>query len=411
MAPPGTAVASMRRDDLASTSVKRRLGQFLIVVAALSYASVHAVCKNITDGEDGVSLWVLLFLRGVVTMLLNVLLTCFRRGPGGVRRVLCSLKDKDPSGPGTWSLRGLALIHGRGMAGMVSAVLMSWSYMYFLSFSDTFALLMGSMSIITSLMATIGLGEKLRPQTMIGCLLSIMGTVFVSRPSSLFGAAEGIAEATVDIHREAIDVSVSLDQINAAALDPGMTRHHTLGIGVVILAGSFVALFTTLTRSLNGFEPEVLLHGYMFQMALIAFCLIGYEARDESQHLNLPSTNQQWLTLGVYILLNWVAQITNSLGFKHEGAAVGAVLQTSEMVFAFLLDVTFGLSAEGTTTAAVIGATCIFAGAVAAASGGTPGSTGRLMGTKDATSPQSSWPCKSPCSRPSDQVPEKPQAV
>eukprot|EP00947_MAST-08B_sp_MAST-8B-sp1_P000423 g423.t1 len=79
----------------------------------------------------------------------------------------------------------------------------------------------------------------------------------------------------------------------------------------------------------------------------------------------------RWTLSGVYVLLMMLGQLSNASGFKYEGAALGSVLQNSEMVFAFVFDLT--LLGEDVQALTGAGAAVIFLGSVSAASGKASG--------------------------------------
>ena len=73
-------------------SGRRRWGQLLIVVAACTFASSQAVLKKLTT--YGPTRWVILFLRGVLTIPLNSAIVYHRGGVPSLVRMLCG--DAEP---------------------------------------------------------------------------------------------------------------------------------------------------------------------------------------------------------------------------------------------------------------------------------------------------------------------------
>ena len=115
--------------------------------------------------------------------------------------------------------------------------------------------------------------------------------------------------------------------------------------------------------------PLFALRRYMTGFIVLSTMLIAVDYAREGIVPVPPQGLWQWALVLAYIISAQIAQITLAIGFKHEGAAVGGVLQNLELAFAFTLDAFF--LGEAIEPWAVVGAFVIFFGAVIAGLGKT----------------------------------------
>ena len=435
-----TAATSCPTRTQKKTRSNRRKGQTLIVLAAALYATSHAFVKRLTS--EHVDLWLLLFLRGSVTVLSNIAVTWIRRGWEGVLRVLKGLPEPESSDHrhghgGTYSsVRGLVQLYFRALLGLAVSLMLMIDYNFFMNFADTFALFLGSMTMFGQAMAVCLLGEKIRLLTVVGGLFCFVGTLFVTRPSFLFSdaaaaAAVGPGSSALGTHHslpvaaDAAAIAAKNGSAAAAAAAAsssssssssfrfslssspsppaaaasaaasasaapmpsgsspasssgsgggGMPRAPSMaGILLTMGAGLCSGGFSVATRhvAVQGYSAETLMHAYMVAFTMLAAALMGASATNSGQAgghgLVFPYKVWHWALVVLFIAATQIGQLANSIGFKYEGAAVGAVLSNTEMLFAFLLDSVF--LADSIQPISALGAFIIFVGGCIAAAG------------------------------------------
>jgi drug/metabolite transporter (DMT)-like permease len=351
-------------------------GGLLTVSAALIFALGNSC--TVVLGNEGVSPWAILLLRGAMSSVLNVAVVSKLRGRAGILRMLRGEGEppplKRPAAPSepaatttnnnnnnnnntaspppspppppthptaARTIRNGYGIYLRGFFGTVSTCIILYVFSSgLLTFADAFALFFGTSTVMAQGLARVFLKERLKWNVICGALLCIAGIVFVTKPRALFYGAYKSDTATGN-------------------------EPSALGVGLLVLAGIGHASFVILARDLRERAPTSLLHGYMsvqfaFTGVAICFVLPASEAQ-------FPHTIKLWALLCTYVACMVVALLLSARGAAKINAGLCSVLGSTEVFFAFFAQATI----LGTPVDALSlgGAGIIFVGAVLAAAG------------------------------------------
>ena len=334
----------------------RLIGSFFLIFAAAIHAIGNATLKQLSG--EGVDVFAALFLRGVVSIILNLLVARMLYGVKFARNVingfpLASTKNIEqlnvdngftlPSannGVNTTYLSKIKLsvgigygIYLRGFAGSITAAVILYTITNVMNFADTFALFLGLGTITTNIIAICYLKEKLRMDIVIGACLCIIGVIFVSKPNFIFN--------TQNEHEQ---------------------RYRTMsvyGFTLVVIAACFLAVFNVLARKLNNRSPQAILHGYMVMTALLNG---GILISNPGLYAYFPTNLNQWFTIFLYIGIQITGQLMVAKGNQYAEAGIASVVNNSELFFTFIVDVI--MLGDVLNILSVFGGCIIFFGAV-----------------------------------------------
>ena len=243
----------------------RVVGSCFLTFAAAIHATGNATLKQLS--ARGVNVFAALFLRGVISIVLNLLVARVCYGTNFVRNVISGfpLPPKhsatdivhDSSGalaPRVACSKGatyfsnikssISVGHGiylRGLAGSITAAVVLYTITNVMNFADTFALFLGLGTLTTNVVAILYLKEKLRMDIIIGACLCIVGIIFVAKPNFIFYNKKEQQHQSISVY----------------------------GFTLVVVAASCLAIFNVLARKLNNRSPQAILHGYMVMTALL----------------------------------------------------------------------------------------------------------------------------------------------
>ena len=329
-------------------------GAVLTVSSALIFALGNSC--TVVLGNEGVSSWVILFLRGAISSVLNLAVVFKLRGKTGLLRMLRGegepkLMQTSETAAATTpqvtlhtaarTIRNGYGIYLRGLFGTVSTCIILYVFSSgLLTFADAFALFFGTSTIMAQVLARVFLKERLKWNVVCGALLCIAGIVFVTKPRALFpGAYEGE---------------------NATINEPS-----AFGIVLLVIAGIGHASYVILARDLRERAPTSLLHGYMsVQLAFtgVAICFVLPESESR-----FPHTAKLWALLCTYVACMVIALLLSARGSAKIDAGLCSVLGSTEVFFAFFAQAT--ILGTRVDVLSLGGAGIIFVGAVLAAAG------------------------------------------
>lgn len=344
----------------------RLLGPVLLVTGALMFASANASAKVLYT-HGAVNIISIFLLRSLVVYLMNAALVF--AGVGGAPRSAVAGVLLLRAG----SRRTHMLTLMRSLLGAGGIVTLNISFAAFLTFADAFAIFLGLATMLSILGARflLGASERSSWRVLLGGIATVVGIVFVTQPSAIFGAVDAEPPSAV-------------------------------GVAVAVAAAVLISGFSLLTRLLSRtgpaatalVSPALLLSYYMVvlgccaSVAMIGARLLPGETPSWAR-LVLPTCAKDWACYFGYCALILLGQLLNAFGMGRTLAGVGAILMVTELPFAYLVDV-FVLQ-EPTNALASVGAAVVFVGVAYAAGEGKPKAkteTAPLSGPAAAVSPE-----------------------
>jgi drug/metabolite transporter (DMT)-like permease len=202
----------------------------------------------------------------------------------------------------------------RGLIG-ATAFILAYHSISCLPLGDA-TLLFSLYPIVATFVARAALKEKVPPATLWALLVTVAGVVLLCRPSFLFGPAHHLA-ASAASHVEG---------------DP--LRSRSVGITCALAAGFLIGLLFPIYRiaaAVNTLHFMLAHSAANVVLALLAAALPG-------QGMSLPSGRVVAFTLGQG-LLSTAAQFCMTLGSKRLPSARASVVTTSEILWAYCLQV------------------------------------------------------------------------
>ena len=357
--------------------MRRPPGAALVLYAALSFAAANAFAKALY--LRGCTLVSVFLVRCLVVYLWNGALTAVREGCPTSCRVLTLRTGRIAS-------NRMALT--RGFVGAMTGIGLNLSFV-FLTFADGFTVFKGC-ALLGSAVGAGFLGERLNWRELCILLSTCVGLVFVAQPPLIFGAAT---------HRR--------------ALAAWSTGERAAGIGAATFSGLCDAGFTLLTRQLSregrplGAVSPALLLSYFMAATFGCVLVVGVAATATGLYLSdgfgwarlqgvTRHTPEPWdlgeppLLLLALLLLYCVGILSGQLamarGMATTRAGVGAILQVSEIAFAFVLDVVF--LGERTNALAAGGTAIVFCSVSALACAKAPRRPTQTLAAADAAREQ-----------------------
>ena len=155
------------------------LGKALMLLGAFAFSSANAVAKRIY--ALGASEMALFLARSAFVYMLNIVVEYKRNGRTAAMAV-ASFRVSNR--------RVLSLMCLRSLSGFAGITLLNLSFQA-MALGDTFAVMMGTLTTSTILLARVVLGtsERLTLRTLAGGAIALVGLVFVTRPVAIFGGA------------------------------------------------------------------------------------------------------------------------------------------------------------------------------------------------------------------------------
>lgn len=316
------------------------LGKALMLLGAFAFSSANAVAKRIY--ALGASEMALFLARSAFVYMLNIVVEYKRNGRTAAMAV-ASFRVSNR--------RVLSLMCLRSLSGFAGITLLNLSFQA-MALGDTFAVMMGTLTTSTILLARVVLGtsERLTLRTLAGGAIALVGLVFVTRPVAIFGGAGAPPSAA--------------------------------GVLFAMTSGLFFGAFNVLGRVLGrargdpsrSASPAMLVSNYMLFIGMLAglIALVASVTAPASPkwawaRLTMPRDGGVFCYIALYCVAILVGQLTlaAALGLIHAGRA--AVLGLSEIGFSWLLGVV--LLHERINALACAGTAIIFVGCVLAATG------------------------------------------
>ena len=310
----------------------RVVGSCFLTFAAAIHATGNATLKQLS--ARGVNVFAALFLRGVISIVLNLLIARVCYGLNFCKNVISgfplspkhSATDIVHNSSGTLAPRvacskgatyfsniksSISVGYGiylRGLAGSITAAIVLYTITNVMNFADTFALFLGLGTLTTNVVAILYLKEKLRMDIIIGACLCIVGIIFVAKPNFIFYNKKEQQHQSISVY----------------------------GFTLVVVAASCLAIFNVLARKLNDRSPQAILHGYMVMTAMLNGGII---LSNPKLYAFFPSSINQWLTFFLYIGIQIIGQLMLAKGNQYAEAGIASVVNNSELFFTFIVDV------------------------------------------------------------------------
>lgn len=309
------------------------------------FASANASAKALYT-HGAVNVISIFLLRSLVVYLMNAALVV--AGIGGAPRsdVVGVLLLR------AGSRRTHMLTLMRSLLGAGGIVTLNISFAAFLTFADAFAIFLGLATMLSILGARflLGASERASWRTLVGGIATVMGIVFVTQPSAIFGAVDAEPPSVV-------------------------------GVAVAVAAAVLLTGFSLLTRLLSRtgpaatalVSPALLLSYYMVVLgccasaAMVGARLLPGETPPWAR-LVLPTCAMDWACYFGYCAFILGGQLLNAFGMGRTLAGAGAILMATELPFAYLVDVL--VLQEPTNAFASVGAAVVFVGVACAAGEG-----------------------------------------
>lgn len=358
-------------------SPERRKGQAAIIVASFFFAATNNIAKLLYwRGATEVSLFL---LRGIFVYALNGLLVVMRR-----QEKLADILFLRVG----WRRRRLLLI--RGICGVGLILTLNIGYHFYLTVADAFSIFLGVMTLGTVLATRLCLSrsERLTLRQLAGGGFVLCGLLLVTQPTVLFGGNASCGAQQIDhMVNETLDETTSTTRRQAGSCMP------LPGVLLVGLSGALATIFNILTRiCAQQCSSSTLLSAYMITIFAISLAIslvssAGMMNRSADVAtawavFRPPDRLDEMLLYGGYFVTLMASQLILAEGYRRVPAAEAAILNLSELAFAYLLDVT--LLREPTSVAAACGTAVVFAGSAFVAAKARDDSDKALLNAQEA---------------------------
>ena len=288
-------------------------GPLLVATGAALFACTNAASTAFY--RHGGTVITVYLIRCIVVYIFNVAVVAISSGPD---EALCVLLQQ------SGDRRSSAYAYIRGLLGSAQSAGLNIA-LVLMTFSDAFTVFVGFSSLFTVLIARwmLDQSERLAPAELAAGGATLIGVVLIAQPPLLFGVG-------------AVPVSA-------------------LALAIAALAGSLSAGFSVVTRVLSRsgsahaahMSPAMLLsHKLGVMLAFfVALWLIGLltHASERSafawMRFRAPSHFVDWALLGAHCVFTLGAQLALAAGYATTRAGIGGFLQSSELAWVYLLDV------------------------------------------------------------------------
>ncbi|KAJ3756037.1 integral membrane protein DUF6 [Lentinula raphanica] len=294
-----------------STLYNRNVGLLLIVTAQAFLALVNVAVKKLNTIDPPVPTFELIFIRMAITYLFSVIYMKYTGvespflGPKGVRFLLMF----------------------RGFSGFFGVFGIYFSLKY-LTLSDATVLTFLS-PLCTAVAGALFLGEKVGKKEIFAGVFSLIGVIFIARPTSLFANITTFHNSTLtDLHISMAPSATPTQRLIAVGVSL---------LGVLGSTGAYTSI-RAIGKRAHALHSMVAFSGYSVIVSAIGLAITHTPV--------VVPTSPIWLLLLLEIgVFGFCAQIFLTLGLQRETASRGTLAIYTLIVFTSLLDRIFFHSA------------------------------------------------------------------